>query len=208
MRFAIVDDLGTERTLLKERLARQLRQRGTEAELLEFDSGEAFLVAEEAQRFTAAFLDIYMDGLSGMDAAKELRKTDADCLLVFTTTSTDHALEGFQVRAFHYLVKPFSEAELSGLLDEMLAKLPRPEPVLTVKVDGSDIHLRYRDIISAEHLPTSSIAAPLPAKRLPCARVSRRSQSRSKRTRAFLFVAAVRLSIWRMLLIFRMPPSV
>ena len=151
MRFAIVDDLGTERTLLKERLARQLRQRGTEAELLEFDSGEAFLAAEEAQRFTAAFLDIYMDGLSGMDAAKELRKTDADCLLVFTTTSTDHALEGFQVRAFHYLVKPFSEAELSGLLDEMLAKLPRPEPVLTVKVDGSDIHLRYRDIISAEH---------------------------------------------------------
>lgn len=67
-----------------------------------------------------------MDGLSGMDAAKELRKTDADCLLVFTTTSTDHALEGFQVRAFHYLVKPFSEAELSGLLDEMLAKLPPP----------------------------------------------------------------------------------
>ena len=144
MRIAIVDDLDTERTLLKERLARQLRQRGTEAELLEFDSGEAFLAAEEAQRFTAAFLDIYMDGLSGMDATKELRKTDADCLLVFTTTSTDHALEGFQVRAFHYLVKPFSEAELSGLLDEMLAKLPRPEPVLTVKVDGSDI-------ISAEH---------------------------------------------------------
>lgn len=95
MRFAIVDDLGTERTLLKERLARQLRQRGTEAELLEFDSGEAFLAAEKAQRFTAAFLDIYMDGLSGMDVAKELRKTDADCLLVFTTTSTDHALEGF-----------------------------------------------------------------------------------------------------------------
>ena len=151
MRFAIVDDLEPERTLLKERLERQLCQRGTEAELLEFDSGEAFLAAEKERRFTAAFLDIYMDGLSGMDAAKELRKTDADCLLVFTTTSTDHALEGFQVRAFHYLVKPFSEAELSGLLDEMLLKLPRPEPVLAVKVDGSDIHLRYRDIISAEH---------------------------------------------------------
>ena len=72
-----------------------------------------------------------MHGMSGMDAAKELRKTDADCLLVFTTTSTDHALEGFQVRALHYLVKPFSEEELSALLAEMLARLPRPEPVLT-----------------------------------------------------------------------------
>ena len=129
MRIAIVDDLDTERTLLKERLVRQLSQRGADAEILEFDSGEAFLAAEKEQRFTAAFLDIYMNGLSGMDAARELRKTDADCLLVFTTTSTDHALEGFQVRAFHYLVKA----------------------CLTVKGDGSDIHLCYRDIISAEH---------------------------------------------------------
>ena len=103
MRIAIVDDLETERAQLKTRLARQLRLCGAEAELLEFESGESFLAAEKEQRFTAAFLDIYMHGMSGMDAAKELRKTDADCLLVFTTTSTDHALEGFQVRALHYL---------------------------------------------------------------------------------------------------------
>ena len=140
MRIAIVDDLETERTQLKTRLARQLRLCGAKAELLEFESGESFLAAEKEQRFTAAFLDIYMHGMSGMDAAKELRKTDADCLLVFTTTSTDHALEGFQVRALHYLVKPFSEEELSALLAEMLARLPRP-----------DVRLCYRDIISAEH---------------------------------------------------------
>lgn len=151
MRIAIVDDLAEERALLKERLTRQLRLRGAEAEILEFANGETFLAAEKERRFTAAFLDIYMEGVSGMDAARELRKTDTDCLLIFTTTSTDHALEGFQVRALHYLVKPFSESDLSGLLDEMLAKLPRPEPVLTVKVSGSDVRLRYRDIVSAEH---------------------------------------------------------
>lgn len=82
MRIAIVDDLETERAQLKTRLARQLRLCGAEAELLEFESGESFLAAEKEQRFTAAFLDIYMHGMSGMDAAKELRKTDADCLLV------------------------------------------------------------------------------------------------------------------------------
>ena len=146
-----MDDLADERAWLKERLARQLALRGAEAELLAFDSGESFLAAEKKQRFTAAFLDIYMDGMSGMEAAKELRKTDASCLLVFTTTSADHALEGFQVRALHYLVKPFSESELSALLDEMLAKLPRPEPFLAVKVGGSDVRLFYRDMICAEH---------------------------------------------------------
>lgn len=151
MRIAIVDDLAEEHALLHTRLLRQLSLRGVEAEILEFESGESFLAAEKERRFTAAFLDIYMDGVSGMEAAKELRKTDADCFLIFTTTSTDHALEGFQVRALHYLVKPFSEEELSGLLDEMLERLPRPEPVLTVKVSGSDLRLRYRDIVSAEH---------------------------------------------------------
>ena len=139
MRIAIVDDLASERALLKTRLERQLALRGVQAELLEFESGESFLAAEKTQRFTAAFLDIYMQGMSGMDAAKELRKMDTDCLLIFTTTSTDHALEGFQVRALHYLVKPFGDTELSGLLTEMLAKLPRLEPVLTVKVSGSDV---------------------------------------------------------------------
>lgn len=151
MRIAIVDDLAAERTLLKGRLEWQLQRRKVQADILEYESGETFLEAARKAPFTAAFLDIYMDGMTGMEAAKKLRKTDTDCLLVFITTSTDHALEGFQVRALHYLVKPFTEAELSALLDEMLSKLPRPEPILTVKVDGSDIRLCYRDIVSAEH---------------------------------------------------------
>ena len=91
MRIAIVDDIETERALLKMRLERQLSLYGVETEILEFDSSESFLAAEKERHFTVVFLDIYMKGLSGMDAAKELRKTDADCFLIFTTTSTDHA---------------------------------------------------------------------------------------------------------------------
>ena len=105
MRIAIVDDLAAERALLKDRLEQQLHRRNVQADILEYESGETFLEAARKAPFTAAFLDIYMDGMTGMEAAKKLRKTNTDCLLVFTTTSTDHALEGFQVRALHYLVK-------------------------------------------------------------------------------------------------------
>lgn len=72
-------------------------------------------------------------------------------IAIVDNLETERALEGFQVRALHYLVKPFSEEELSALLAEMLARLPRPEPVLPVKVSGSDVRLCYRNIISAEH---------------------------------------------------------
>ena len=127
MRIAIVDDLAAERTLLKGRLEWQLQRRNVQADILEYESGETFLEAARKAPFTAAFLDIYMDGMTGMEAAKKLRKTDTDCLLVFITTSTDHALEGFQVRALHYLVKPFTEADIDSLTDELLARIPQPD---------------------------------------------------------------------------------
>ncbi len=127
MRIAIVDDLAAERALLKDRLEQQLHRRNVQADILEYESGETFLEAARKAPFTAAFLDIYMDGMTGMEAAKKLRKTNTDCLLVFTTTSTDHALEGFQVRALHYLVKPFTEADIDALTDELLARIPQPD---------------------------------------------------------------------------------
>ena len=127
MRIAIVDDLAAELALLKDRLEQQLHRRNVQADILEYESGETFLEAARKAPFTAAFLDIYMDGMTGMEAAKKLRKTNTDCLLVFTTTSTDHALEGFQVRALHYLVKPFTEADIDALTDELLARIPQPD---------------------------------------------------------------------------------
>ena len=151
MRIAIVDDLAAERALLKDRLEQQLHRRNVQADILEYESGETFLEAARKAPFTAAFLDIYMDGMTGMEAAKKLRKTNTDCLLVFTTTSTDHALEGFQVRAMHYLVKPFAEEELERLTDEMLERIPHPDKYMDVKVGGSDIRLCYQNILYAEH---------------------------------------------------------
>ena len=135
MRIAIVDDLAAERTLLKGRLEWQLQRRNVQADILEYESGEIFLEAARKAPFTAAFLDIYMDGMTGMEAAKKLRKTDTDCLLVFITTSTDHALEGFQVRALHYLVKPFTEADIDALTDELLARVPQPDKYMDIAGD-------------------------------------------------------------------------
>lgn len=151
MRIAIVDDLPSERALLKDQLTRQLHRRNVQADIAEYASGEAFLAAAQASPFTAAFLDIYMPGMTGMDAAKALRAKDKDCLLIFTTTSPDYALEGFQVRAMHYLVKPFPAAEIDALTDELLSRVPQTDKFLTLKVDGSEIRLPYQDIVYAEH---------------------------------------------------------
>ena len=151
MRIAIVDDLPLERARLKKRLETALSRRSVQADYFEFEGGEAFLGATKDAPFEAAFLDIYMPGMSGMDAARALRAFDSACLLIFTTTSTDHALEGFQVRAMHYLVKPFADEEIDRLTDEILARVPQPDRYMDVKVGGGDVRLNYRGIVCAEH---------------------------------------------------------
>ena len=127
MRIAIVDDIASERTLLHARLQQQLVKRGVHADLAEFENGEFFLKAAKERSFAVLFLDIYMDGANGVEIARELRKSDPDCLLIFTTASTDHALEGFQVRATHYLVKPYTDKDLSALTEELLSRIPEPD---------------------------------------------------------------------------------
>ena len=63
MRIAIVDDLAAERALLKDLLERRPPRRNVQPNLLAYASGETFLEAARKAPFTAAFLDIYMDGM-------------------------------------------------------------------------------------------------------------------------------------------------
>ena len=126
-------------------------KRGVHADLAEFENGEFFLKAAKERSFAVLFLDIYMDGANGVEIARELRKSDPDCLLIFTTTSADHAVEGFKVRALHYLVKPYSEKEISDLIDEILSRIPSSGKYIDIKVNGSNIQVPFRSIVYAEH---------------------------------------------------------
>ncbi len=151
MRIAIVDDIAAERQTLRGRLEKALALRSLHADIFEFESGEAFLAAAEKEAFAVSFLDIYMNGITGIEAAEKLRTFDSECLLIFTTTSTEHALEGFRVRAMHYLVKPYSEEEVGALADEIARRIPQAEKYIEVKVSGVGTRVRLRDIVYAEH---------------------------------------------------------
>lgn len=151
MTIAIVDDIAEERILLRKRLEKILLQKNIEFHFCEYENGETFLKASKNQNFTVLFLDIYMDGINGIEIARNFRKFNKDCMLIFTTTSRDHALEGFQVRAMHYLVKPYSEEDLISLFDEILSRIPAPEKILELKINGSDLQVPFKTIIYAEH---------------------------------------------------------
>ncbi len=151
MRIAIVDDIASERELLRGRLEKAFAARFLHANIFEYESGEAYLAAAKEELFTVSFLDIYMNGMTGIEAAAQLRAIDRDGLIIFTTTSTDHALDGFKVRAMHYLVKPYNEDDVRVLADEIVRRIPQPDKYIEVKVSGVDMRVRLRDLVYAEH---------------------------------------------------------
>ena len=54
-------------------------------------------------------LDIKMPETDGMETARILRNKGWKKILIFITGEGDHVFESFDVRAFHFLVKPFSD---------------------------------------------------------------------------------------------------
>lgn len=82
-----------------------------------FESGEALLAAFSPGKFQIVFLDIYLEGMSGVDAARKIRETDPNCTLVFITGSSEHALEAFSVKAVTYVNKPLKKEDVEEALD-------------------------------------------------------------------------------------------
>lgn len=108
MRAAIIDDREDDRAVLYRELDSVLREKGYTVENIDtFTGGEEFLESYEKGKYDLIFFDIYMEGMNGIQAASEVRKSDRDVRLVFVTTSNDFAAESYSLRADYYLLKPF-----------------------------------------------------------------------------------------------------
>lgn len=151
MRIAVVDDCAADRAWLASELEDLLIRRRLAGAVAAFGDGESFLRAARAERFDLAFLDIYMEPIDGVETARALRTFDGECLLVFSTSSEDHALEGYRVRAVQYLVKPYAPAELEGLLVQLERLLPQPERYLELRAGRQDVRVRLDELLWAEH---------------------------------------------------------
>lgn len=91
--------------------------------LLKFDSVQVlgqFSNALEAFQFInnhpvdLIFLDINMPNITGISFAKSISK---DIKIIFTTAYRDYAVEGFELQAVDYLLKPISIERLSQAID-------------------------------------------------------------------------------------------
>lgn len=117
-------------------------------ELNTFQSGEEALDFVKNHTVDAAFLDMEMPGIQGLELAKALKAQNSEIRVVFVTAFGQYALEAFGVDATGYLLKPYTAADIRKELAKC-AYRPLPShrviietiPTLNVTVDGTPLHL-------------------------------------------------------------------
>lgn len=104
MRIAICDD--EEHYISKiKKLMTMCCIDSKKLDFYEFKNGEDFLINYEPKKYDIIVLDIEMDELSGLDVAKQIRKSDSTVIIAFLTSHQEFAVDGYEVNAFRYLLK-------------------------------------------------------------------------------------------------------
>ena len=153
LQIAICDDLEEERALLSRMLRDYARRQGLSLQLHFFVSGEELLQnLRQASACQILLLDIYMPGLSGVETARRLRAAGCGSSIVFATTSTDHGVDSFEVRASDYLVKPFRQEDVDRALDWCLEHMPEPLRSLSVYAEGETQEFPLSSVLYIEVL--------------------------------------------------------
>jgi len=112
MDIAICDD---EKNL-RENLSDMIKEQYEDCNVDLYDSGNALLNTNK--NYDIYFLDIQMAGIDGMKTAEQIRanqKNTSESIIIFITAFQEYMNKAFDVKAFHYLVKPIDKNKFKSV---------------------------------------------------------------------------------------------
>lgn len=85
----------------------------------EFEDGIEVLKFIQQNEVDVIFLDINIPSLDGVLLAKNISKFSKKPYIVFITAYREHAVEAFEIEAFDYILKPYSESRIISMLKKL-----------------------------------------------------------------------------------------
>lgn len=88
-----------------------------------------------------------MPGRTGIDLGRQIRMSGYESVIIYITSSDDHALDAYGVHAVRYLLKPIDENSLFEALDYALSyKKTKAEPLYLIKTKEGILQRPYSEI--------------------------------------------------------------
>lgn len=149
MNIAICDDNDVLCDSLKRDVVNCLEELNVEDyQIYTFHSGEEIIAAELV--FDIAFLDVMMGGISGIDAGRELLKTNRELKVFYVTAYQDYLDEAMRHHAFRYFVKPVLKKRLLINLYDAVCAYRHANEKISIQVNGEVLSLGTKTICMLE----------------------------------------------------------
>lgn len=150
MNIAIIDDIQEDCRILYDTVSSFYKTKDYPFNIDLFSNGESFIKKHHPGTFDLIFLDIYMNGMDGIETARKIRETDDSCSLIFVTCSDSFASSSYDVHAAYYLLKPLDQSKLHQVLDRISPVSSKKPAVLEVISGRTPVEIPVRNILYAD----------------------------------------------------------
>ena len=151
LHLVICDDEPSQLALLEAYVRQWAGEKKTDIKISQCRNAQQFLFLwEEERAVDIALLDIDMPGMNGICLAHKLRGEGERLPIIFVTGLTDYVLEGYDVEAVSYLLKPVRKDKLFACLDKAADRRRKEEPSLLLEMPGGTARLGLKEICYVE----------------------------------------------------------
>ena len=149
MNIAIVDDDEQEIEAFSSVIKEYAMAAGVEIGIAAFHSAEEFLENYRLLVYTAIFMDIYMTGMTGVEAARKILEADRHAIIIFLTSSDSHMGDALSLHAYDYIEKPADRERIFKVMDDVLMRKTELDntPRLAFTSDRQEYYIPYPDIM-------------------------------------------------------------
>lgn len=149
IKVAVIDDMESERKTLEDYLRRM------EEEEKQSFSVDYYCCSEDVfsanKRYDVMIFDIDMPGMNGMEAAKLIRVHDKRVVIMFVTNVAQYAINGYEVDAVDYVLKPIAYYDFVLKMKKALYRVSQKNDssIIIETLDGT-MSLYVSDILYVE----------------------------------------------------------
>ncbi|GAA0865704.1 LytTR family DNA-binding domain-containing protein [Paraclostridium tenue] len=145
IRIAICEDEKETQSLIENYLHNILKNINIEYEIQKYSLGEE-LLESNLKEIDILLLDIQMGQINGMDTARKIREVDNKMEIIFITSLIDYVQDGYEVRAYRYLLKPIELEELKKHVLTCIKEIENKNNYILIKNKSNTYKIQSNEI--------------------------------------------------------------
>ena len=157
MRILCIDD----EPLMLKMLESAVREAKPDADISCFRYQEDLLEEAKQNGCDAAFLDIHMRGMNGVELAKQLKEINPKMNIIFVTGFSEYAGDAMKLHASGYIMKPVTAEDVKRELEDLRFPIvPKSSALLRIQCFGNfDVFLPSGEHVHFERSKAKEIFA-------------------------------------------------